>query len=114
MLALAQHLDDLSESFLMSCFHNGRLRTMKANYVNNDGDVRIIRPLCYARERQTRAFAEDVGKNSGSEFSFCIPCRVIYLFYHAQALSLSLSNILVTVRLCGRATCDSRKLPRVF
>ena len=25
-------LDDLSESFFMSIFHNGRLRTMKANY----------------------------------------------------------------------------------
>ena len=29
VLALGQHLDDISESFLMSIFHNGRLRTMK-------------------------------------------------------------------------------------
>ncbi len=34
VLVLAQHLDDLAESFLMSSFHNGNLRTMKANYVN--------------------------------------------------------------------------------
>ena len=61
MLALAQHLDDLAESFVMSSFHNGRLRTMKANYLNNQGDVRVIRPLAYTRERQTRAFAEEVG-----------------------------------------------------
>lgn len=58
VIALAQHLDDLAESFLMSAFHGGQLRTMKANYVNDDGDLRIIRPLVYVRERQTRDFAE--------------------------------------------------------
>ncbi|CAK0761654.1 tRNA-cytidine(32) 2-sulfurtransferase [Gammaproteobacteria bacterium] len=57
VLALAQHLDDLAESFLMSAFHGGRLKTMKAHYVNDAGDLRIIRPLVYVRERQTAAFA---------------------------------------------------------
>jgi len=61
VLALAQHLDDLAESFLMSAFHGGQLRTMKANYTNKVGDVRIIRPLVYARERQTRDFSVDAG-----------------------------------------------------
>lgn len=32
VLALGQHLDDSAESFLMSVFHNARLRTMKAHY----------------------------------------------------------------------------------
>ncbi len=58
VLALAQHLDDLAESFLMSAFHGGQLKTMKAHYVINDGDLRVIRPLVYVRERQTRSFAE--------------------------------------------------------
>ena len=57
VIALAQHLDDLAESFLLSAFHGGRLKTMKAHYVNDDGDLRIIRPLVYVRERQTRDFA---------------------------------------------------------
>lgn len=57
VLALAQHLDDLAESFLMSAFHGGQLRTMKAHYTNDAGDLRIIRPLVYVRERQTREFA---------------------------------------------------------
>ncbi|WP_456379053.1 ATP-binding protein [Thiolapillus sp.] len=57
VLALAQHLDDLAESFLMSAFHGGQLRTMKAHYLNDSGDVRIIRPLVYVRESQTAAFA---------------------------------------------------------
>ena len=61
VIALAQHLDDLAESFLMSAFHGGRLQTMKAHYVNDDGDLRIIRPLVYVRERMTRAFAADNG-----------------------------------------------------
>ena len=57
VIALAQHLDDLAESFLMSAFHGGKLKTMKAHYVNDDGDLRIIRPLVYVRERQTSDFA---------------------------------------------------------
>ena len=59
VLALGQHLDDLAESFFMSIFNNGLLRTMKANYVNDKGDLRIIRPLVYVRERLTKNFAED-------------------------------------------------------
>lgn len=57
VLVLAQHLDDFAESFLMSAFHGGSLRTMKAHYVNDAGDVRVIRTLLYVRERVTIAFA---------------------------------------------------------
>jgi tRNA 2-thiocytidine biosynthesis protein TtcA len=56
VLALAHHLDDLAESFLMSAFYGGSLRTMKAHYLNDAGDLRIIRPFVYARERQTADF----------------------------------------------------------
>lgn len=59
VLVLAQHLDDLAESFLMSAFNGGRLQTMKANYVVDDGDLRVIRPLVYVRERQLRDFATE-------------------------------------------------------
>jgi tRNA(Ile)-lysidine synthase TilS/MesJ len=58
VLALAQHLDDLAESFLMSAFNAGQLRTMKAHYLNNEKDVRIIRPFVRVRENQTRDFAQ--------------------------------------------------------
>lgn len=61
VLALGQHLDDLAESFLLSAFHGGQLRTMKASYLNDAGDVRIIRPLVYVREHQTAAFAKAAG-----------------------------------------------------
>ena len=59
VLVLAQHLDDLAESLLMSIFHGGQLRTMKASYTNRDGDIRIIRPLAYVRETMTAAFANE-------------------------------------------------------
>lgn len=57
VLALGQHLDDLAESFLMSAFHGGQLRTMQAHYRIDAGDLRVIRPLVFVRERQTRDFA---------------------------------------------------------
>ncbi|KAB7504713.1 tRNA 2-thiocytidine biosynthesis protein TtcA, partial [Armadillidium nasatum] len=47
VLAMGQHLDDLAESFLMSVFHNGR-----------EGDLRVIRPFIYVREKELRDFAE--------------------------------------------------------
>lgn len=58
VIALGQHLDDLAESFLMSCFHNGLLRTMKANYIIDAGDLRVIRPFIFCRERLFKEFAE--------------------------------------------------------
>lgn len=61
VLALAQHLDDLAESLLLSLFHGGQLRTMKAHYLNDAGDVRVIRPLAYCRERQMADFAQAAG-----------------------------------------------------
>ncbi len=57
-LALAHHLDDVAETFLMNAFFGGKLRAMPAAYTNDDGDLRVIRPLVYARERQAAAFAQ--------------------------------------------------------
>ena len=57
VIALGQHLDDLAESFLMSVFHNGLLRTMKANYIIDKGDLRVIRPLVYCREKLFKDFS---------------------------------------------------------
>ncbi|MGB5223911.1 MAG: ATP-binding protein [Arenicellales bacterium] len=57
-LVLAQHLDDLAESFMMSVFHGGSLRTMKASYTIDAGDLQVIRPFVYVRERQLEKFAQ--------------------------------------------------------
>ena len=61
VVVLAQHLDDLAETFLMSAFHGGSLRTMKAHYRNDAGDLRLIRPFVYVRERQLADFARTAG-----------------------------------------------------
>lgn len=61
VVVLAQHFDDFAESLMMSLFHGGRLKTMKAHYRIDAGDLRVIRPLVYARERQTRAYIERAG-----------------------------------------------------
>mmetsp|Transcript_2092 Transcript_2092/g.8082 ORF Transcript_2092/g.8082 Transcript_2092/m.8082 type:complete len:377 (+) Transcript_2092:471-1601(+) len=59
-LALAHHLDDLAESFLMNVMHTGQLRTMRAKYTADRG-VTVIRPLVYAREHLTADFAKSAG-----------------------------------------------------
>ena len=45
----------------MSVFHNGKLRTMKASYMNDANDLRIIRPFVYVRERLLRDFSIEHG-----------------------------------------------------
>ena len=58
VIAMGQHLDDLAESFVMSSFHNGNLRTMKANYTIDKGDLRVIRPLVTCREALFKDFSD--------------------------------------------------------
>ncbi|KAJ8947704.1 hypothetical protein NQ318_001543, partial [Aromia moschata] len=59
VLAIGQHLDDLCESFLLSVFHRGRLRTMRAHYYIKEHELRIIRPFVYVREKALRQFASN-------------------------------------------------------
>jgi len=59
-LVLAQHLDDCAESLMMSIMHNGFLRTMKANYQIDAGDISVIRPMVYCRESLMTDFAKSV------------------------------------------------------
>ncbi|CAH0560225.1 unnamed protein product [Brassicogethes aeneus] len=59
VLAIAQHFDDLCESFLLSVFHNGKLRTMRAHYYVREHDLRVIRPFVYVREKAIRQFVSN-------------------------------------------------------
>merc|ERR1712190_494431 len=59
VLCLGQHLDDFAESFLMSAFRNGALRTMKANYYVEAQDLRVCRPLVNVREKIMAQFAKE-------------------------------------------------------
>ncbi|XP_043682821.1 uncharacterized protein LOC122636054 isoform X4 [Vespula pensylvanica] len=57
VLALGQHLDDLTEGFLSSVFHGGQLKTMKAHYYIRRQDLRVIRPFVYVSEKALRQFS---------------------------------------------------------
>ncbi|WP_457597616.1 ATP-binding protein [Hydrogenimonas sp.] len=59
-IALGHHLDDAAESFFMSMFYNGTMRSMPPIYRAQKGFY-VIRPLIWVRERQTRAFVEENG-----------------------------------------------------
>lgn len=43
---------------MMSVWLNGILRTQKACYVVDDGDLRFCRPLAFVREQDTKQFGE--------------------------------------------------------
>lgn len=50
-VALAHHLDDAAESFIMNLSYNGSLRSMPPIYKAENGLI-VIRPLIFVRERQ--------------------------------------------------------------
>ena len=58
VIALGHHLDDAAETFLMNSFFGGKLRSMRAAYTIDDGDLRVIRPLIYTREADLAINAE--------------------------------------------------------
>lgn len=57
VLALGNSLDKLADEFLVSVLHKGRLQAAQAHCLNRDGDLRIIRPFIYVRERYLEDFA---------------------------------------------------------
>ncbi|KAF5305900.1 hypothetical protein FQR65_LT07511 [Abscondita terminalis] len=56
VLAIGQHLDDLCESFILSIFQTGRIKSMNAHYYVRDHGLRIIRPFVYVREKAIKQF----------------------------------------------------------
>ncbi|MDR1912744.1 MAG: tRNA 2-thiocytidine biosynthesis protein TtcA [Helicobacteraceae bacterium] len=60
-LALAHHLDDAAESFFMSLFYGGKLRSMPPVYRASEHNVKVIRPLIKVREAQLAECAKENG-----------------------------------------------------
>ncbi|GHV05071.1 tRNA 2-thiocytidine(32) synthetase TtcA [Campylobacterota bacterium] len=60
-LALAHHLDDAAESFFMSLFYGGKMRSMPPIYKAADHDIRVVRPLIKVREAQLAECARENG-----------------------------------------------------
>ena len=59
-LVLGQHLDDVIVSFLISLSRGEGLTTMGPNVPSEDGSLRVIRPLIYARESLIAEAAEQM------------------------------------------------------
>jgi tRNA 2-thiocytidine biosynthesis protein TtcA len=56
-LVLGHHREDILETFFMNFFHGGRLATMPAKLLNDEGDLFVQRPLAYAAEDDLEKFA---------------------------------------------------------
>src|ERR1700682_485966 len=56
-IALGHHRDDLIESLLMSMLFSGKTRSMPPKLLSDDGRNTVIRPLCYAAEKEIAEFA---------------------------------------------------------
>jgi tRNA 2-thiocytidine biosynthesis protein TtcA len=58
-IALGHHADDVIETLLLNMFFEGALKAMPARLVSDNGKHVVIRPLVYASERETQAYARE-------------------------------------------------------
>lgn len=57
-LVLGHHREDILETFFMNLLHGGRLSTMPAKLLNDEGDLLVLRPLAYCAESDLSKFAD--------------------------------------------------------
>lgn len=68
-IALGHHRDDIIETLFLNMFHGGKLKAMPPKLVSDDGKNMVIRPLCYAREK-------DIAEYAGLKGYPIIPCNL--------------------------------------
>ncbi len=57
-VVLGHHRDDMLETFFMNLFHGGKLASMPAKLVNDQGDLYVYRPLAHVAELDCEKFAK--------------------------------------------------------
>lgn len=58
-VALGHHRDDIIETLFLNMFYGGKLKSMPAKLLSDDGENIVIRPLAYCAEKDIKAFAEE-------------------------------------------------------
>lgn len=58
-IALGHHRDDLIRTLLMSVLYNGDIRSMPPKLLSDNKKHIVIRPLCYAQEKDIITFAKE-------------------------------------------------------
>jgi len=58
-VALGHHRDDIVETLFLNMFYGGKLKSMPAKLLSDDGENIVIRPLAYCAETDIKAFAEE-------------------------------------------------------
>jgi tRNA 2-thiocytidine biosynthesis protein TtcA len=86
-IALGHHRDDIIETLFLNLFHGGRLKAMPPKLLSDDGSNVVIRPLCYAPEREIARYAQ------AREFPI-IPCTLCgsQLNLQREAIGRMLAN----------------------
>lgn len=56
-LALGHHREDILETFFLNMFYGGRVETMPAKYLTDNGKHTVIRPLAYCKEADIELFS---------------------------------------------------------
>ena len=58
-IALGHHREDIIETLFLNMFYGGKLKSMPAKLLSDDGENIVIRPLAYCAERDIKAYAEE-------------------------------------------------------
>lgn len=58
-VALGHHRDDIVETLFLNMFYGGKLKSMPAKLLSDDGENIVIRPLAYCAELDIKAYADE-------------------------------------------------------